>query len=44
MTYLFLSYTIIWVALFVYMLHLAGKQKKLQREIDTLQRLLENKK
>ena len=44
MTYLFLSYAIIWVALFAYMLHLASKQKKLQREIDALQRLLKDKK
>lgn len=44
MTYLFLSYTVVWVALFAYMLHLASKQKKLQKEIDALQRLLEDKK
>jgi CcmD family protein len=44
MTYLFLSYTIVWVALFIYMRHLSSKQKKLQQEIDILQRFLEDKK
>lgn len=44
MSYLFIAYVVIWLALFAYMLHLSGRRKKLSNEIDTLKKLLEEKK
>ena len=34
--YIFSAYSIIWAAIFIYLLSLHWKQKKLQREIDLL--------
>jgi CcmD family protein len=44
MSYLFVSYMVIWSALFAYLLHISAKQRNLNREIETLKRLLEEKK
>ena len=44
MTYLVLAYAVIWLALFFYLRHISGKQSDLDREIETLRKLLEDKK
>jgi CcmD family protein len=44
MSYLFAAYMIIWLALFAYLVSLSKKQQKLDREIETLKRILEEKK
>ena len=44
MTYLVLAYAVVWLALFGYMMHISGKQADLNREIETLRKLLEEKK
>ena len=44
MTYLVLAYAVIWLALFFYLMHISGKQADLIREIETLRKLLEEKK
>ena len=41
MSYLFSAYMIIWLVLFAYMVHLSKKQKKLDREIETLKKLVD---
>lgn len=41
MSYLFASYTIIWLAIFAYVVSLSRKQKRLDQEIETLWNLLE---
>ncbi|MFQ5793398.1 MAG: CcmD family protein [Acidobacteriota bacterium] len=44
MSYLFAAYTLIWLALFAYLVSLSRKQKKLDHEIAMLKKLLEEKK
>ncbi len=44
MTYLVLAYAVIWLALFGFMMHISRKQADLNREIETLRKLLEEKK
>ena len=44
MSYLFAAYAVIWLALFVYLVNLSLKQKKLDQEIETLRKLLEARK
>jgi CcmD family protein len=44
MTYLVLAYAVIWLALFAYLMRISGKQADLNREIETLRKLLEEKK
>jgi CcmD family protein len=44
MSYLFAAYMVIWLALFAYFVNLSKRQQKLQREIDTLKKILEEKK
>ncbi|HLE21718.1 MAG TPA: CcmD family protein [Vicinamibacteria bacterium] len=44
MSYLFAAYMVIWIALFTYILSLSKRQKRLHREIETLRRILEEKK
>jgi len=44
MNYLFAAYTLVWVALFLYVLRLSRRQRKLDQEIDNLRRMLEAKK
>jgi len=44
MSYLFAAYMVIWIALFTYILSLSKRQKRLDREIETLRRILEEKK
>jgi len=44
MSYLFASYTIIWLALFAYVVSLSRRQKRLDQEIETLRNLLEDRK
>ena len=35
--YLFAGYTVIWIALFVYILHLHQREKELRQELEALQ-------
>ena len=44
MSYLFAAYTVTWILLFAYVLHLGSRQKKLDQEIETLEKLIEQKK
>jgi CcmD family protein len=44
MSYLFAAYTVTWILLFLYVLGIASKQKKLDSELDTLKKLIEQKK
>ena len=44
MGYLFAAYTIIWAAVFGYVLSLYQRQRKLQREIDLLKESRDKKK
>ncbi len=44
MSYLFAAYMVIWAALFFYLLSLSKKQQRLDREIETLKKILEEKK
>lgn len=44
MSYLFVAYVVIWLALFAYVMNLSSKQKKLDREIDTFRKILDEKK
>ena len=41
LVYLFASYTIIWLAIFAYVVSLSRKQKRLEQELATLRNLLE---
>lgn len=43
MSYLFTAYAVVWIALFAYILSISSKQKKLDRELETLKKLLEQK-
>lgn len=43
MSYLFAAYAVVWIALFAYILSISSKQKKLDREMETLKKLLEQK-
>ena len=43
MTYLVLAYAVIWLAIFVYLMYISGKQANLNREIEALKKLLEEK-
>ena len=40
--YLFAAYTVIWAVVFGYVLFMQRKQRKLQRQIDLLQKSLDN--
>ncbi len=44
MSYLFAAYAVTWVHLFFYLLGISAKQKKLDAEIVTLKKLIEQKK
>jgi CcmD family protein len=37
LSYLFVAYSLIWLALFVFMLRLASKLNNIQRDLDLLQ-------
>lgn len=41
MSYLFAAYAVVWIALFSYILSISSRQKKLDREMETLRKLLE---
>jgi CcmD family protein len=41
--YLFAVFSIVWIVLFVYIFSLIGRQKRLQKEIDSLKARLEEK-
>ena len=43
MSYLFAAYMVIWAALFIYLVTLSKKQQRLDREIETLKKILEDK-
>jgi CcmD family protein len=43
MSYLFSAYAVVWIALFAYILSISSKQKELDREMETLRKLLEQK-
>ena len=44
MSYLFAAYAVSWILLCLYIMSISGKQKKLDEEIATLQKLIEQKK
>ena len=44
MSFLFTAYMIIWISLFAYLMSLARKQQRLDREIETLKKILDQKK
>ena len=41
LSYLFAAYTVIWLLVFAYIFYLSRRQRALQREIEALQRRLE---
>jgi CcmD family protein len=41
MSYLFAAYAVVWIAIFAYVLNISSQQKKLDREMETLRKLLE---
>jgi CcmD family protein len=43
MSYLFSAYAVVWIALFAYILSISSHQKKLDREMETLKKLIEQK-
>lgn len=44
MSYLFAAYAAMWIALFWYIMSLSSKQKKLDEEMETLKKLVDQKK
>jgi len=44
MTFLFVAYTVVWVVLFLYLLSLSGRQKRIDREIESLRQAIDDKK
>jgi len=44
MSYLFAAYTVTWILLFLYISGISTKQKKLDAEMTTLKKLIEQKK
>ena len=44
MSFLFAAYMVIWIALFIYLTSLSKKQQRLDREIETLKKILDEKK
>lgn len=44
MTYLFAAYTVVWVTLFVYVMSISSRQKKLDEELQILRELVDGKK
>ena len=44
MSFLFAAYMVIWIALFAYLMSLSKKQQRLDREIETLKKILDEKK
>ena len=44
MIYLFAAYTVVWVTLFVYVMSISGRQKKLDEELRILREMVDKKK
>ena len=44
MGYLFAAYTVVWALIFGYVVSLSGRQKRLNQELETLKRMIEEKK
>lgn len=44
MSYLLAAYSVVWILIFAYVLSISSKQKKLDREMETLRKLIEHKK
>lgn len=44
MTFLFAAYSAVWLALFLYIVRLSRRQVKLDREIETLRQIVEERK
>ena len=44
MSYLFAAYTVTWLLLGAYIFHLGSRQKKLDEELRTLEKLVEREK
>jgi CcmD family protein len=42
--YLLAAYTVIWAVVFGYLLYLQGKQRKMQRQLDSLEKSLDRSK
>jgi len=43
MTYLFAAYTVVWLVLFAYILFISGQQRNLDRKLDELRRMFEDR-
>ena len=43
LVYIFAAYAVFWVLTFVFIFNLARRQKSLQREIESLKRVLESR-
>ena len=43
MIYLFAAYTAVWILLFTYVSSISSRQRRLDREMETLRKLLEQK-
>lgn len=44
MSYLFAAYAVTWALLFFYVTAISGKQKRLDDEVETLKKLIDQKK
>lgn len=44
MSYLFSAYAVVWILLFAYVRSISSRQAKLDREMQTLKKILEQKK
>ena len=44
MSYLFAAYAVTWILIFFYLMGIGSKQKKLDAELATLKRVIEQKK
>lgn len=41
MSYLLAAYSVVWILIFAYIQSISSKQKKLDREVETLRKLIE---
>ena len=44
MSYLLAAYSVVWILLFAYITNIASKQRRLDRDLETIKKLLERKK
>jgi CcmD family protein len=43
MSYLFAAFSVVWIAVFLYVLSLARRQRQLAREVEALRQMMEQK-